>query len=144
MGMLRILSILVVSAFLLTGCVVPSSTSQGGLRNGEKAIAKVVSVTVVAAVRFRDAEAMNHLTSSASEAAGLGFVLVFDEKGSTLSAAINGQMNARQHSIIKTVQERIRQGEKEFEIQESGLRVSVVPVELEGESLVGYVAVASL
>ena len=42
------------------------------------------------------------------------------------------------------VQAQIKKGEKEFEFYDDGLHVSVVPIHLEGESLVGYVAVASL
>ena len=87
---------------------------------------------------------MNHLTASAATAADLGFVLMLDENGLKLSESINKRLNAKQLALIGMVQARIQNGEKEFELNENGLRISVVPIDLEGEKLVGYVAVASL
>ena len=145
MAKLRPLFLTVLPAFLvLVGCASPKKNSQAGLRNGEKAIAKVLATSVVAPVRFRDTEAMNHLTRAASNAADLAFVVVLDEKGAKLSESTNERTTTVQRALIGTVQQRIQTGEMEFEFQENGLRVAVVPIDLEGEARVGFVAVASM
>src|SRR5688572_5141530 len=145
MAKFRVFLVLVLPAFLLLmGCASPAKTTQIGLRNGEKAIAKVVASSAVAPMRFRDTEAMNHLTAAAAKAADLGFVVMLDLKGATLSESINERASAQQRATMSTVQQRIQKGDKEFEIQENGLRVSVVPIDNEGEGLVGFVAVASM
>ena len=140
MAQLHISRSLAVFALVLGGC---ATAPRQQAERPEKAVAKVLAVSAVGAFSFKDVEAAKQLAGAVAEVKGFQFAVIMGEGGAKFTEYVNADLSEKRLAVMGSLERRIKSGEKEFEFQQDGLFVSVVPIQRE-ELLIGYVAVAAL
>jgi hypothetical protein len=140
MAQLHVTRWVAVFVLVLAGCA--TATRQQAERP-EKAVAKVLAASAVGVVSFKDVEAAKQLAGGVAEVKGFQFAVIMGEGGAKLTQYVNADLSEKRRAVLGSLERRIKSGEKEFDFQQDGLFVSVVPIRRD-ELLIGYVAVATL